>query len=200
MNLIAWFENFIGVKNIKDFSIQKQPAIPTNLVHADWHNNVTQLLFLEHFLTHRSIATVSANWESLLGESPQLTIARYIKEGLLVPISLESKVARNSTADIKRLLKERGLKFGGNRTTVLRRLMEADADGMSELYKDEPDTEFECSPVISPHIMQYVSNKKLQIEKELHVATYKALAALRNRDFAKASRIIEAHESTQKDN
>lgn len=198
MNLFNWFVKKIGVTD-KEAST-KQPQAVNQPIEAsvDWNNNEKHLMFLEQFLNSKIVANVSEHWASLLGESPQVTISRYIRDGVLVPISLESKVALdNNIPDLKKLLKERGLRVSGNKTELLNRLMDADEHGMAERYK--ADTRYECSPEVRSRVLQFSSDKKTALEKEFHAATYKALAALRAKDFAKASRIIGAYESAKND-
>lgn len=160
---------------------------------VDWTNSEIHLMLLSRFLSPNCAADgVPAYWESALGEPPPTTVNRYIQNGLLVPIPLRSKVAYgNNIPDLKKLLKERGLKVGGNKTELLNRLMDADEHGMAERYK--ADTMFECSSEIRPRILEYSTDKK----REFDDAIAEALAALRFKDLAKASRTIDAYESKQ---
>lgn len=95
-------------------------------------------------------------------------------------------------ADLKKLLKERGLKVSGKKQELADRLVVADEVGMSKLHAAKKMA-IECSPEIRPRILQYAADK----EREFEGAISEALVALRNMDFEKASRTIGAYESKQ---
>jgi len=160
----------------------------------DWSKSEIHLILLSQFLKPISADNVPDNWESVLGESPQLTVERFIKNGLLVPLSLKAKVEYcNTIADLKKLLKERGLKVGGKKQELVERLVTADEVGMLNLHTAKAKMVIECSSEIRPRILQYVADK----EGEFNNAVAEALMALRLKDFAKASHTIGAYESKQ---
>lgn len=160
---------------------------------VDWSNSEIHLMLLNQFLKPTYAHSIAPEqWGAALGESPQLTLNRYIKNGLLVPLSLKANVEYcNTVADLKKLLKERGLKVSGKKQELAERLVAADEVGMSKLHTAK--TVIECSPEIRARILQYVADK----EREFEDAITEALAALRNMDFEKASRTIGAYESKQ---
>lgn len=199
MNIFDWFIKKLGSVDLAAVTKQPQSVDQPIKTSVDWSNSEAHLILLEQFLNPKVVADMSEHWDSLLGESAQATINRYIGDGILVPISLRSKVAYgNNIPDLKKLLKKRGLKVGGNKTELLNRLMDADEHGLADRYK--ADTMYECSSEVKPRVLQYSSDKKAALEKEFHAATYKALAALRIKDFAKASHIIGTYLSAKKNN
>ena len=159
---------------------------------ADWSNSDIHLMLLSRFLEPKRADSVPAYWESALGEPSQAAVNRYIKVGLLVPVPLKATVEYcNTGADLKKLLKERGLKVSGKKQELAERLVATDEVGMSKLHAEK--AVIECSPEIRPRVSQYVADK----EREFDDAIAETLAALRTKDFAKASHAIGAYESKQ---
>ena len=159
----------------------------------DWSNSEIHLMALSRFLTPRAaIDGIPAYWESALKEKPQLTVNRYMGAGLLAPASLASTVEYcNTGAELKSLLKERGLKLSGKKQELVDRLLEADEQGMAKLHASRNIVE--CTPEVRLRVSHYVEDKK----QEYHDAISAALSAIRKREFATASRIIGQYESKQ---
>ena len=93
MSLFDWFIKKFGTVDLEAVTKQPQSVDQPIKASVDWSNSEAHLLFLEQFLSPKVVANMSEHWDSLLGESPQATINRYIRDGILVPISLRSKVA-----------------------------------------------------------------------------------------------------------
>lgn len=159
---------------------------------VDWSNSEIHLMLLSRFLEPKRADNVPAYWESELGEPPPAVVSRFIKLGLLVPASLKVTVEYcNTGPDLKKLLKERNLKVSGKKQELAERLVVADEAGMSRLHAEK--AVIECSPEIRQLVSQYVANKK----REFDDVITQTMAALRIKDFAKASRNIETYESKQ---
>lgn len=159
---------------------------------VDWSNSEINLILLSRFLEPRRADSVPTYWESALGKPPQVAVKRFIENRFLLPASLHATIEFcNTVADLKKLLKERGLKISGKKQELVERLVVADEIGMSKLHATK--TVIECSPEIRPRVLQYVANK----EREFDDAIAEALVALRTNDFEKASRTIGAYESKQ---
>lgn len=151
-----------------------------------------QLIYLSRFLKGRSIEDAPEHWADLLGESPRAVNARYLKYGDLVPLSLARTVEHSCTVPkLKELLKKRGLKTGGRKGELVRRLLAADETAISRLYSTT--TIVECSPETRDRVEKYLAMKQREYGQFLGEVT----AALRARQFLKASHLTSAYESRQ---
>jgi SAP domain len=191
---MSLFDRLFG-KEKADATPVAPSVLPQRIDHPiDWTKSEIHLMLLSRFLKPRSADNVPDNWKPMFGESPQLTVERFIKNGLLVPLSLKAKVDYcNTVTDLKELLKERGLKVSGKKQELVERLVTADKVGMLNLHSAKAEEFIECSSEIRPRILQYVAAK----EGEFNEAVAEALTALRLKDFAKASRMIGAYETKQ---
>jgi hypothetical protein len=77
------------------------------------------------------------DWQYLkktLGEPTKLAIDRFIAEGTLMPCTLQESIGKLLTvAELKELLKERGLRLSGRKADLVDRLIEADKATAEEM-------------------------------------------------------------------
>uniref|UniRef100_UPI003F498A99 SAP domain-containing protein n=1 Tax=Cupriavidus yeoncheonensis TaxID=1462994 RepID=UPI003F498A99 len=165
---------------------------PPTARDVDWRSSEIHLLLLSRFLDARPPDRVPEYFAQALGESPAATVQWLLDRGLLVPASLPATVAFwNSVADLKALLKERGLKVGGKKQELVKRLLDADETGMRKRHQTERIVE--CSLEARERVTQYLADKKREDNKMISAA----LAAIRAGDFAAASQLVSAHEAKQ---
>jgi len=100
----------------------------------NWNNSPFHLALLSEFLNPRIIDNFSERWEKELGESAKHCIERFISEGLvsraILPELLDFKF---KVADLKVMLRDRGLPSTGRKEKLIGRLIEADTEGMKAI-------------------------------------------------------------------
>src|ERR1700728_760731 len=184
------------------FGKQKQPLEPrspsdpaehlASSPEVDWRHSEIHLMLLARFLDRASADSAPEYWESALGEAPGLAVKRFLQSGLLVPTSLATTVAYcNTVAILKKLLKERQLKVSGKKQELAERLVDADSESMSRLHVHRQVVA--CSPEARNHVIRYLESKRQEYDR----AIQDSLAALRVREFEKASHTIRAFQSKQ---
>jgi len=84
---------------------------------------------VNHILTWQTI-------RQTLGESTEDAIERFVRNGVLVPATLEESLsAVLQVAELKKLLKERNVKQSGSKSELVEKLVEADRNGAEKLFK-----------------------------------------------------------------
>jgi hypothetical protein len=103
-----------------------------------------QLVFLSEFLTPKCADKVLSYWGSALKEEPSSVLKRFVKCGLLVrpPLPIRLGVIY-SVADLKLLLKERGLCVSGTKQALIERLMSVNVSDLESIG----ESVYECSDV-----------------------------------------------------
>jgi hypothetical protein len=109
-----------------------KPVKPRKLAHS---------LLLQYFVHPAKIDTVhggrqAIGWESALGESWESAIRGLVQDGMLVPYVLTPDDCSGiqsvfGLAELKQMAKERGLKVGGPKEALARRLLAADFAGIT---------------------------------------------------------------------
>lgn len=167
------------------------PQLPARSVLpslTQWPESEAHLAFLAHFLKGRSAVSYLDNWASALDEPPRDVIARFIGRGLLAPLPLIDNVAAcNTVADLKKLLKERGLKVAGKKRQLAERLMANNEAEMEALHRDRAT--LTCSTRIRALASQYLAEKAKDYDDTIAAG----LTALRARHFTLASQTIAAY-------
>lgn len=131
---MQFLSRFFGKKHSEPSAPIAAPS--SSVASKDWRTNELHLQVLNRFLSAREADNgVPGFWEAALGEPAAAVIQRFSKLGLLVPGSLpEVLTICSSGAELKALLKARGLKVSGRKEEQALRLVEADAEGMARLY------------------------------------------------------------------
>lgn len=99
----------------------------------DWRKSNAHLLLLSKFLQPRTMDDYaeSDNWKAILREDPKLTIKRFINEGMLTHANLNAQLDYNfKAAELKAMLKQRGLPVSRRKEELINRLVQADSEGM----------------------------------------------------------------------
>ncbi len=160
---------------------------------SDWRTRPIYLMALERFLEIRpAIGGIPDFWEKSLKESPTALTKRLIEEGLLIPVELVRAVEfGSSSAELKAMAKERGLKLSGRKEELAKRLVEADPEGMATLFKNK---EFlTCSTDARYEVELFVSRRLAKADQ----AAENVRAALEEQDFLKAIEIAQRHKASE---
>lgn len=132
----------------------QQPEKP-----LDWRNSNAHLLLLARFLTPQDSASiVQPYWEKVLHELPHQTIDRWISEGMLVSPPIESQLNTFTLTQLKDLLRQRTLPISGRKDQLIKRLLEADPDGILRVIGQR--RVYECSLEARQLATQYRDQQK----------------------------------------
>lgn len=97
------------------------------------------LSLLNWFTTPRRVDKLSRDWQSWwranLRKSPDKAIKRFQKQGLIAFASLAQALSTSITAEIRKQLKARRLKTGGDKAQMIARLVAADPNGVALLCR-----------------------------------------------------------------
>lgn len=107
--------------------------LPANF---DWRRSPAHMDLLRKFIKPRDVAQIMS-WQYLkqtIKESPGEAIERFIQDGAIIPSGLEASLNRVFTAaQLKEMLKERGLKRSGSKKELVQRLVSDDLSGMEKI-------------------------------------------------------------------
>lgn len=181
-----------------DFLFGKRQNKPTGASSSqqdrfDWRLSEAHLQLLSRFLLAQRVENVAQPYlEDALGEKPDAAIKRFMAEGMLVPASLQNRLlATYGTAELKALLRERGLKVSGTKDSLIERLTSADPQGMAA--KVAKLNIYECSPEARTMAEQYTGNQWA----DKNAAFAESIAFLRAHEFQQASLVVSSYESRQ---
>lgn len=102
----------------------------------NWRNSTPHWLLLQSFRKLRlaekhPTLPEDVSWHTLLGEPPEKAVERFLVQNLLVKATLfERMEAHFTVADLQELLRARKLSLSGSKTTLINRLIQADAEGV----------------------------------------------------------------------
>lgn len=161
----------------------KKSTIPT-----DWASSPLHLAVLQRFLSFRDARTgVPDHWSPMFATDPRNVVEALLELHLLEPASLAETIEFCHTGlELKRLLKERGLKVSGKKVEQSQRLIEADLEGMRHLAAEHRIVR--CSPEANDAVQAWL----VQQAQALDQATDELIGALRNREFKAAIHIADA--------
>lgn len=153
----------------------------------DWRKSPAHIDLLSKFVKARDIAQVM-DWQYLkdtIRENTKDAIERFIRDGALVPCELEESLDRVFTAaQLKKMLKEHGLKQSGAKEELIERLVEADRSGMQKLVSRLQI--MKCSGDALALIEQHENEK----QRDLESAKQQSHNALLNNEPKEAYRIF----------
>jgi tetratricopeptide (TPR) repeat protein len=102
----------------------------------DWQKSPAHWWLLSKFLQPRTVEDVAkvTDWDLALAESPQMAIQRFLDARMLMQADLiECMHHKFKAAELKVMLKERGLTVAGPKDEQILRLVQADRSGMEQL-------------------------------------------------------------------
>jgi len=190
------FFSFLFGKKKEEAKLKSSTEQPFHMVKketVDWRNSEPHLLLLSQFLYGQNAKdAIPPHWEGILGELPQRAVDRFILEGWLVPASLSTKLDRTfSATEIKKLLKERGLRVSGPKGQGIERLLTSDPEGM-EAKVSQLDI-VECSSEARIMAERFVIERKARKE----AAQGNCLKHLRRGNLQGASLTVAQFEARQ---
>lgn len=143
--------------------------VPTKHARFDWRNSPAHMGLLANFLKPRDVDQV-ANWQYLkttLGEAPSAAIARFVRDGALNQADLVEGLEQVFTvAQLKQMLKVRGLKLSGSKSELIERLVAADRPGMESSY--DRSKLLTCSLEARVLVEQFLQERQQEEEAAKH--------------------------------
>jgi hypothetical protein len=184
MNLIR---KFFGIERGKSEVSRKSPE-----KERGWRKSRPHLLLLSKFLSPTNLSRIGDYWTDALQENYRRAIDRLIEDGALIESSLDEKMnAKFKVSDLRRQLKERGLKVSGRKRDLIERLIDADRSRMKAITSDE--VIFQCSKWGAE-----LANKYLEYAKEERENTERmTVMDLDAGNYRRAIETVAAYEAKQ---
>lgn len=160
----------------------------------EWKKSPAHLLFLSKFRKPRAMGGFSRSdtWKAVLKETPKKTIRRFLEEGLLEQASLNGLLDyKYKVSELQSMLKQRGLPVSGRKAELIKRLIQADLEGMGEAARGL--NVLQCTEKGKAIVEEYLAQekgKRARVEEQ-------TLQALRQRKSEEASQIVAAFEAQQ---
>lgn len=130
--------------------------------------------------------------EQCLANGPEEAIEQFVRAGLLEPADLAGRLeARFSVAELKKQLRDRGLKVSGKKAELAHRLAKADPVGVEKLVR-----RFRAL-ILTPEGRERAETFLEQQRQARKLAEAECLTALKERRFRDAAQLMLAHESQQ---
>lgn len=165
-----------------------------SLLGSEWRKSNAHLLLLSKFLHPRTADDFAESdaWRMALGEKPRQAIKRLLDENMLVQADLSTQLDyKFKAAELKDMLKKRGLPVSGRKGDLIQRLIQADPEGMNQAVSEL--TVLLCSEHGREIAEQYLANEKVKRRRiEQQVMEY-----LRQRKFKDASIAVASYEAEQ---
>ena len=183
--MMGFFSRWLGRK--PGFS-PPQPVLPkTTTIPADWASRPPYLSVLQRFLSLRDARTgVPEHWEPMFGTHPQNIVEGLLQLNVLESASLVETIEYCHTGvELKRLLKERGLKVSGRKAEQAQRLLDADPEGMHRLAAEHRIVR--CSTAASAAVHAWLAQQAQALDQ----ATDNLIGALRKHDFKAAIHVAD---------
>lgn len=164
------------------------------LQKKNWESSPAHLLLLSKFRNGDSPTRYrdAEYWKAVLKEKPLKVIEQFLKEGILVSAGLQELVDyKFKAADLKVMLKERGLKVSGHKEELIQRLIDNDAKALREATKGLDL--YRCTAEgmqLAEHYLEGEKAKRAAAERDV-------LNLLARREFSKAIRVVAQYEASQ---
>lgn len=152
------------------------------------------LLLLSKFLKPQALGSYSQTdyWEAVLNETVEQAIRGFLDDRLLELASLSEQLNYEYTiAQLKPMLRQRGLPVSGRKALLIQRLIDADPNGMLESLHGL--VLLKCTEKGKRIAEDYLAQEK---EKRARVVN-QTLNALRENRFREASEMVAAYEAQQ---
>lgn len=161
--------------------------------YSQWPKEPVLQLLLSQFLHPREQqGAIPDYWQSKLWESPQRVVDAYVNSGVLVPAELRTAIEMAFNVELlKTLLRERKLKVSGNKTELIARLIDADADGMREIIHAKKL--IEVSFEFRPYVEQFRAKQRLERDRSVAMS----LTALREERIDEAVKVTSFYQAEQ---
>ena len=151
-----------------------------------------QLTFVAHFLRPRQLSDLSDYWNQVLGTNVADAVDQFVKQGLLVPASLATKLEfKYTVAELQPFLKANGHSQSGRKADLIARLINHDCSSLEE--SAQRWRIYECSDLGRLVATEYEA--ATAAEKKL--AEHSTISYLKNGDFRNASLTVAEYASKQ---
>jgi hypothetical protein len=170
------------------------PEMQRSPFGTHWRQSSPHLLLLSKFLQPRTVEdfTNADGWQEVLKESPQQAIKRFISDGALLRADLSEHLSyKFKAAELKNMLKQRGLPISGRKDEMISRLVQADPEGMKKAI--EGLNLIQCSEQGSRLAESYLNSEK---EKRAKVEQ-QVMDVVKKRAFQEACRLVAGFEAKQ---
>jgi hypothetical protein len=160
----------------------------------NWEKSPAHLLLLSKFVRPQVFEEFAKekDWDVVLGQPVQKAIRRFVEDGALISAGLaEGLGSRFKAADLRDMLKQRGLPVSGRKADMIARLIEADPGGMKQALVGL--TVLQCSERGQEIVRQYLVAEK----ERLAAAQQGVLAMLQRGKFRQASLLVASYEAGQ---
>jgi hypothetical protein len=151
-----------------------------------------RMMLLARFLRPTQLSELSHSWNEVLGSRVSDTIDRFIKEGIIVPSSLSTKIeVKLTVTELKRILKTKGLNLSGKKANLISRLI--DHDGAALREKAQTWKIYECSEngrTLASQFETSMEAEKTETEKQV-------VSLLTDGKFQEAVMTVASFESKQ---
>jgi hypothetical protein len=160
---------------------------------VDWQKSNAHQLLLSKFLKPRKPEDFdNDSWKNVLGDFSKNAIERFAKEGFLEEADLlVTLLAKKWGAELKDMLRQRGLPVSSRKDEMVQRLVDADSDGMKKIAAGSKV--FVCTQKGKELAEQYLAIE----EKKREMVEQGLLEYIKGREFKKASLIVAAYETEQ---
>ncbi len=164
------------------------PKLPSNF---NWKASAIHIQLLEAFSKPRDINRV-LGWQFIqqnMGEKTESAIDRFIREGALVPASLEESLeAVLQAVHLKKMLQERNLRQSGSKNELISRLIEGDHSRAEDIIKQH--RVMKCSET-ALSLLEQRKNEKVQ---ELEVAQRQSFELLKSGNAKEAYKVYSNYQ------
>lgn len=164
-----------------------------SILGFDWQKSNAHWLLLSKFVRPRKPDDFANDiWEDVLGELPKHAIERFAAEGLVVDADLIGTLScKYWGAELKDMLRQRGLPESGRKDAMIQRLVDADPDNMKKIAAG-------IAVLVCTQNGKELADEYLTAEKEKRGRVeQQTMEYIRKRDFKRASLTVTAYELEQ---
>ena len=186
-------------KKIEENIGENEPRPPKQKTHENGifskvKTDNAYTLLLSKFMWGSSLkdyecSQVTSYWTPVLGMEANQVIKKFVEHNLIVPANLQIRMnARLGVSDLKKLLKDRGLKVSGKKDQLIKRLVDSDPENMdSEVGSSDI---YMCSEKTLPIAEAYIAEEAAIKERTMS----KCFDLLNAQELLKAVNLVSEYE------
>ncbi len=158
----------------------------------NWRKSKAHLLLLSKFTRPRTVDDFDdATWKPVLGESVAKAVKQFIKDGMVTQGDVCHVLDyRFTVAQLKEMLRKRGLPVSGKKQMLIKRLVEAD-ENLVRRYSG--DNVLICTEEGKALVQEYLEEERRKREEAERVV----MEHLVHRRFKKAAIVVASYEANQ---
>ncbi len=165
--------------------------MPNRPPNFKWQESLPHLDLLEKFTKSRDVNQVMS-WQFIkqtIGEDTESAIDRFIRDGMLLPSTIEETLeCIFQAAQLKKLLQERNLKLTGSKSELVERLVLSDQSGMEKIA--QKGRVMKCSSMALEILSEHGKKKQLALD----FAKKQSFNALKSTDPKNAYKIYATYQ------